>query len=106
MTTKYGVGQVYDGMVQIEFIMPNEDWANEVDEEFGNFDYLVLNRLYFGDEQFAIYMEQDNPLEYFYNDDGYAVWPIDCYDEKDDTKESAISSIVDALMEDGYFDKG
>ena len=51
-------------------------------------------------------MEQDNPLEYFYNDDGYAVWPIDCYDEKDDTKESAISSIVDALMEDGYFDKG
>lgn len=98
MTTKYGVGQVYDGMVQIEFIMPNEDWANEL--------CLVLNRLYFGDEQFATYMEQDNPLEYFYNDDGYAVWPIDCYDEKDDTKESAISSIVDALMEDGYFDKG
>ena len=59
MTTKYGVGQVYDGMVQIEFIMPNEDWANEL--------CLVLNRLYFGDEQFAIYMEQDNPLEYFYN---------------------------------------
>lgn len=98
MTTKYGIGQVYDGIVQIEFIMPNEDWANEL--------CLVLNRLYFGDEQFAIYMEQDNPLEYFYNDDGYAVWPIDCYDEKDDTKESAISGIVDALMEDGYFDKG
>ena len=98
MTTKYGVGQVYDGIVQIEFIMPNEDWANEL--------CLVLNRLYFGDEQFAIYMEQDNPLEYFYNDDGYAVWSIDCYDEKDDTKESAISGIVDALMEDGYFDKG
>lgn len=95
MTTKYGVGQVYDGMVQIEFIMPNEDWANEL--------CLVLNRLYFGDEQFAIYMEQDNPLEYFYNVDGYAVWPIDCYDEESDTKESAISSIVNALMEDGYF---
>lgn len=57
MTTKYGVGQVYDGMAQIEFVMPNEDWANEL--------CLVLNRLYFGDEQFAIYMEQDNPLEYF-----------------------------------------
>lgn len=98
MTTKYGVGQVYDGMVQIEFIMPNEDWANEL--------CLVLNRLYFGDEQFAIYMGQDNPLEYFYNVDGYAVWPIDRYDEESDTKESAISSIVDALMEDGYFDKG
>lgn len=38
MTTKYGVGQVYDGMAQIEFVMPNEDWANEL--------CLVLNRLY------------------------------------------------------------